>query len=128
MACRCYKITNGGAEPCTTVYYDCNNTIQPLETPGESSTTLCANSFGDSACDSISMIGNCYNGVCLTGSTEQLLYDILTTLGPCPDICDGTAQLGGPAGTSLIDIRTGLRLNSNGESILPTPPPPSEPF
>ena len=119
MACRCYKIINGGGLGCTTVYYDCNNTLQTLETPKESTSFICANSIESSACDSYSEYGACYNGQCLTGSTEQLLYGLLTTLGPCPDVCDGTAQLGGPAGTGLVDIKTGLPLNSNGESILP---------
>ena len=121
MACRCYKITNSGVISCTTAYYDCNNNLVTYEQdPGVG--FICANSIESSACDSISVFGACYNGQCLTGTTEQLLYNLLTTLGPCPDVCDGTAKLGGPAGTSLIDIKTGLPLNSNGESILPTPP------
>lgn len=128
MACRCYKITQGGSGPCTTNYYDCNNALQSVETLTGSSSTLCISSIQDTTCDSVSIIANCYNGVCLTGTTEQLLYNLLTKLGPCPDICDGdTVQFGGPTGMAYNDIKSGLRLNSNGESILPTPPP-TEPF
>lgn len=123
MACRCYKITQGGTGNCTTNYYDCNNALQTLETPKNESSTLCISNIQSTDCDSVSVIANCYNGVCLTGTTEDLLYNLLTKLGPCPDICDGTIQLGGPAGTGIVDIKSGLALNSNAESILPEPPP-----
>jgi len=94
--------------------------VTPLETPGLGESIFCANSIDSSACSSISMIANCYNGVCLTGSTEELLGRILQAMTPCPEICDNTE----PYGTGVYDIKSGLRLNSNGESILPTPPPP----
>jgi hypothetical protein len=128
MACRCYKITQGGSGPCNTIYRDCSNTEQPLTTIKNSSDTLCMSNIVSTACDSVSIVGSCYNGQCLTGTTEQLLYNLLTKLGPCPSICDGdTVQFGGPTGMAYNDIKSGLRLNSNAESILPTPPP-TEPF
>jgi len=43
----------------------------------------------------------------MTGTTEQLLTELVNLSGPCPQICDGTSQLGGPEGTSIIDIITG---------------------
>jgi hypothetical protein len=127
MACRCYKITQGSSGPCTTIYYDCNNTSQILETPQNGSNTLCISSIDSTACDSVSIVASCYNGVCLTGTTEQLIYNLLTKLGPCPSICEGdNIQFGGPTGMAYNDIKSGLRLNSNAESILPTPPPVPE--
>lgn len=120
MACRCYKIIQGSSGPCTFDYIDCNGVAQSAAVADSSTEYLCIRSVVSSDCDSYTDNAPCYNGVCLTGSTEQLLYGLLTTLGPCPDVCDGTAPgIGGPAGTSLIDIKTGLPLNSNGESILP---------
>jgi hypothetical protein len=47
----------------------------------------------------------------MTGSTEQLLTELVNLSGPCPEICDGTIQLGGPYGTSVIDIITGKPIN-----------------
>ena len=43
----------------------------------------------------------------MTGTTEQLLSELVSLSGPCPQICDGTIQLGGPEGTSIVDIITG---------------------
>jgi hypothetical protein len=42
---------------------------------------------------------------------DQLLYDILTTYGPCPDICCGKNEaFGGPMGIDVTDINTVLIL------------------
>ena len=38
---------------------------------------------------------------------EELLAKLVSLNGPCPEICDGTIPLGGPNGTSIIDIETG---------------------
>ena len=43
--------------------------------------------------------------------TEIMLYELVTYSGPCPDICNGTIELGGPAGTSEIDIITGYPIS-----------------
>lgn len=44
----------------------------------------------------------------MTGTTEQLLQQLINLSGPCPSVCDGTKQIGGPEGTSDINIITGL--------------------
>ncbi len=119
MACRCYKIVQGGSGTCDFNYIDCNGVSQTTNFLDNSTNYLCIRSVVSTTCDSVSDNAPCYNGQCLTGTTDQVLYGILTTLGPCPDVCDGTTPVGGPAGIGLVDIRTGLRLNSNGESILP---------
>jgi hypothetical protein len=119
MACRCYKITQGASGSCTFDYIDCDGVAQSA-TVGDSSTeNLCIRSVISTDCDSYTDNAPCYDGVCLTGTTDQLLYSLLNTLGPCPDICDGTTPVGGPAGIGLVDIRTGLALKPNGESYLP---------
>ena len=119
MACRCYKIIQGASGSCDFNYIDCNGISGTTSFLANSTNYICVKSIISSNCDSYSDNAPCYNRQCLTGTTEQLLYGLLTTLGPCPDVCDGTTPLGGPTGTSLIDIKTGLPLNSNGESILP---------
>lgn len=43
-----------------------------------------------------------------TGSTTDLLSLLIQTMGPCPSVCDYSARLGFTAGTSIIDIKTGL--------------------
>jgi hypothetical protein len=55
----------------------------------------------------------------VTGTTEELLSLILQQISPCPEVCNNED----PYGSGLYDIRTGLKLSPNGESILPTPPP-----
>lgn len=47
----------------------------------------------------------------MTGATEILLTELVELSGPCPQICDGTVKLGGPYGTSIIDIITGKPLD-----------------
>lgn len=43
----------------------------------------------------------------ITGTTTDLLAMLVELSGPCPNICDGTAQLGGTAGTETVSIITG---------------------
>jgi hypothetical protein len=119
MACRCYKIVQGGSGACDFNYIDCNGVSGTTSFLAESTNYLCIRSVVSTTCDSVSDNAPCYNGVCLTGTTDQLLYGLLNTLGPCPDICDGTTPVGGPAGIGLVDIRTGRALKPNGESYLP---------
>ena len=54
----------------------------------------------------------------VTGTTEELLSLILQQISPCPEVCNNED----PYGSGLYDIRTGLKLGPNCESILPTPP------
>jgi hypothetical protein len=119
MACRCYKITQGASESCDFNYIDCNGVSGTTNFSADSTNYICIRSVTSSTCDSYTDNAPCYNGVCLNSTTDQLLYGLLNKLGPCPDICDGTAQLGGPAGIGLVDIKTGLALKPNGESYLP---------
>jgi hypothetical protein len=53
----------------------------------------------------------------MTGTTEELLSKILEVITPCPYVCDNLD----PYGSGTYDIRTGLKLDSNSESILPEP-------
>jgi hypothetical protein len=119
MACRCYKITQGASGSCDFNYIDCNGVSGTTNFSADSTNYICIRSVTSSTCDSYTDNAPCYNGVCLNSTTDQLLYGLLNKLGPCPDICDGTAQLGGPAGIGLVDIKTGLALKPNGESYLP---------
>lgn len=107
MACNCYKIIQDSSGECFVDYYDCNGDSQSILLSANTTTYLCAKTIVGSNCSSATYNSPCFNGECLTGGTEILLYKLISQSGPCPDICDGTTQLGGPEGTSVIDIITG---------------------
>jgi hypothetical protein len=43
-----------------------------------------------------------------TGSTTDLLSQLIVAMGPCSQICDHTIPLGGTGGTSTVSIITGM--------------------
>ena len=106
MGCSCYKIVQVGVD-CVVDYTDCNGVPQSLNVVENTTNYLCARSINGTDCNSVVYNSPCFNGICLTGSSEILLYTLITESGPCPDICDGTIPLGGPEGTSEINIITG---------------------
>jgi hypothetical protein len=118
--CQCYTVTNNGlTEDSGILYLNCDNqivtqTINPTETY-----IFCAQNvqyYLDSKASpnfpvdfTVTNSGDCFNGQCEQSLSieDQLLLDILAKYGPCPGICDGSTPVGGPAGTSIIDIKNG---------------------
>ena len=123
--CQCYTITNNGLSTGVgVVYLDCNNQIVTQVINPTETFTFCAlnvqylNDRGAitpifPADFSVTNSGDCFNGQCEQSLSieDQLLYNILTTLGPCPDICEGKNEaFGGSSGLKINDIKTGLVL------------------
>lgn len=107
MACNCYKIIQDSSGDCSVNYIDCNGDSQVITISADTTNYLCAKTIVNSGCTSVTYNSPCFNGECLTGTTEILLYKLMVLSGPCPDICDGTTPVGGPEGTSTINIITG---------------------
>jgi hypothetical protein len=118
--CQCYTVTNNGlAENDGVLYLDCNNQIitqiiNPAETYSFCAQNVLPVVEGKVSANfpidfSVTNSGDCFNGQCEQSLSieDQLLLDILAKYGPCPDICDGLTPVGGPAGTSIIDIKNG---------------------
>jgi hypothetical protein len=115
--CNCYTITNLGSRPFIGfTYLTCDLTMsEPYDIPASESLTVCAlnvppDANGGAARYSVTLNGPCYNGQCVDTMSiqDQLLYDILTTYGPCPDICCGKNEgFGGPVGIDINDIKSG---------------------
>jgi len=130
--CQCYTITNNGlSTDVGVVYLDCNNQIVTQVINPTETYSFCALNVqylnGRGAITPIfpadflvTNSGDCFNGQCEQSLSieDQLLLGLLAKYGPCPSICDGSTPVGGPAGISTVDIKTGLVLDSNGESIL----------
>lgn len=124
--CQCYTVTNNGLNNNVGVVYlncDSNMSTDILIAPGETFTFCALNVQYLNGRGGVSPIfpedfsvtnsGDCFNGQCQQNLSieDQLLYDILTTMGPCPDICEGKNEaFGGPNGIEINDIKTGLVL------------------
>jgi hypothetical protein len=125
--CQCYTVTNNGLNSGNgVVYLNCDSQIvTQIINPTETYTFCALNvlyylttanpvvitpNFPESF--SVTNSGDCFNGQCEQSLSieDQLLLDILAKYGPCPDICDGTTPVGGPNGTDITDIKTGLVL------------------
>ena len=113
--CNCYTITNlsGSESFIGFTYLTCDLTMsEPYDIPASESLTVCALNVPPDANArySVTLNGPCYNGQCVDTMSiqDQLLYDILTTYGPCPDICCGKNEaFGGPMGIDVTDIKSG---------------------
>ena len=102
--CQCYTVPAGSVPD---VYYlDCASGLLRHKTESEEPYSFCAQAIISSTGD-LQQLYPCFNGECLTGATDILLYDLIKLSGPCPDICSGVTPVGGPAGTSTININTG---------------------
>ncbi len=110
--CNCYSLTNNTGIEKQLDYIDRNGLLQTI--------TLLENGGTQKVCS----IGLAYKtpgyypvtenidiineGPCIyPTTTDMLLHNLIKQLGPCPDICSGVTPVGGPAGTSTIDINTG---------------------
>jgi len=112
--CNCYTITNlSESEPFIGfTYLTCDLTMsEPYDIPAGKSLTVCALNIPPNLIGySITLNGPCYNGECVYEMSleDQLLYGVLTTLGPCPqDCCGENTTLGGPIGIDITDIKSG---------------------
>ena len=116
--CNCYTITNlSESEPFLGfTYLTCDLTMsEPYDIPAGESLTVCALNIPNipsrnSSTYSVTLNGPCYNGECVYEMSleDQLLYGVLTTLGPCPqDCCGENTTLGGPMGIDITDIKSG---------------------
>jgi hypothetical protein len=112
--CNCYTITNlSESEPFLGfTYLTCDLTMsEPYDIPAGESLTVCALNIPPNLTGySITLNGPCYNGECVYEMSleDQLLYGVLTTLGPCPqDCCGENTTLGGPMGIDITDIKSG---------------------
>jgi hypothetical protein len=104
--CQCYTIPAGNDSD---VYYlDCaGGLLNYKDGVSEEPYSFCAQAIVGVSGAPLQQLYPCFNGECLTGATDILLYDLIKLSGPCPDICSGVTPVGGPAGTSTIDINTG---------------------
>lgn len=123
--CQCYSVTNNGLDNNVGIVYlncDSNMSTDILIAPGETFTFCALNIQYLDGVGGITPIfpedftvtnsGDCFNGQCEQSLSieDQLLLDILAKYGPCPSICDGSTPVGGPNGTDITDIKTGLVL------------------
>ena len=104
--CQCYTIPAGNDSD---VYYlDCvSNLLHYKEGVSAEPYSFCAQAIVLASGDPLQQLYPCFNGECLTSASDILLYNLIKQSGPCPDICSGVTPVGGPAGTSTIDINTG---------------------
>lgn len=106
--CNCYTILS--ETDVDIIYLNCDLQLSQVSIIGGEPTQICALNIPNSVRYTIILNGPCYNGQCVDTMSiqDQLLYDILTTYGPCPDICCGENEgFGGPVGIDINDIKSG---------------------
>lgn len=106
--CNCYTILSERGAGIT--YLNCDLQLSEVNVSSGEPVQICALNVPPNARYSVTLNGPCYNGQCVYEMSleDQLLYDILTTYGPCPDICCGKNEgFGGPVGIDINDIKSG---------------------
>jgi hypothetical protein len=106
--CNCYTIISEGDG--TIFYLNCDLQLSEVNVSSGEPVQICALNVPPGDKYSVTLNGPCYNGQCVDTMSiqDQLLYDILTTYGPCPDICCGENEaFGGPMGIDVTDIKSG---------------------